>query len=110
MRLSDKNLGCINPSLNQSLHYPTMTSAGAPGLIVLGVYVPSICFFTRETEDVDTAIIAKNIVRLAQAGVTGVATQGSNGEAVHLTKSERRLVRQQHSVPLITTGSATCLS
>ncbi|KAH7013454.1 hypothetical protein EDB80DRAFT_372640 [Ilyonectria destructans] len=57
-----------------------------------GVYVPTMCFFKPDTEDVDTTAIAAHAVRLARAGVTGLATQGSNGEAVHLTHSERQLV------------------
>jgi len=57
-----------------------------------GVYVPTMCFFEEGTEDVDTATIARHAVRLARAGVTGLATQGSNGEAVHLTHAERQLV------------------
>ncbi|KAI0864546.1 mitochondrial putative 4-hydroxy-2-oxoglutarate aldolase [Xylaria cubensis] len=57
-----------------------------------GVYVPTLCFFDPETEDIDTESIARHTVRLAQAGVTGIATQGSNGEAVHLTHRERELV------------------
>ncbi|KAK3316251.1 hypothetical protein B0H66DRAFT_287690 [Apodospora peruviana] len=57
-----------------------------------GVYVPTMCFFEDGTENVDTATIARHAVRLARAGVTGLATQGSNGEAVHLTHSERQLV------------------
>lgn len=69
-----------------------MTTTRAPRPIVPGVYVPAMCFFTRDTEDVDTATITKHVVRLAEAGVTGVATQGSNGEAVHLTQAERKLV------------------
>ncbi|KAK0709678.1 hypothetical protein B0T26DRAFT_754843 [Lasiosphaeria miniovina] len=60
--------------------------------LVPGVYVPTMCFFDEDTEDVDTATIAHHAVRLARAGVTGLATQGSNGEAVHLTHSERQLV------------------
>jgi 4-hydroxy-2-oxoglutarate aldolase len=60
--------------------------------LVPGVYVPTMCFFDAETEDVDTATIARHAVRLAKAGVTGLATQGSNGEAVHLTHAERSLV------------------
>lgn len=59
--------------------------------LVPGVYVPTMCFF-NEKEDVDVATIARHAVRLARAGVTGLATQGSNGEAVHLTHSERQLV------------------
>ncbi|KAI5467726.1 hypothetical protein BGZ63DRAFT_344859 [Mariannaea sp. PMI_226] len=60
--------------------------------LVPGVYVPTMCFFKPETEDVDPVAIASHAVRLARAGVTGLATQGSNGEAVHLTHSERLLV------------------
>ncbi|KAI1423996.1 mitochondrial putative 4-hydroxy-2-oxoglutarate aldolase [Xylaria sp. FL1777] len=60
--------------------------------LIPGVYVPTLCFFHPETEDIDTDSIASHTVRLAQAGVTGIATQGSNGEAVHLTHSERKLV------------------
>ncbi|KAH8170963.1 dihydrodipicolinate synthetase family protein [Sarocladium implicatum] len=59
--------------------------------LVPGVYVPTMCFF-KDNEDVDVAVIARHVVRLAKAGVTGLATQGSNGEAVHLTRSERQLV------------------
>ncbi|KAI3321260.1 aldolase [Xylariaceae sp. AK1471] len=61
-------------------------------LLAPGVYVPTICFFDHETEDIDTDSIARHVVRLAQAGVMGIATQGSNGEAVHLTHTERNLV------------------
>ncbi|OTA92860.1 hypothetical protein M434DRAFT_31472 [Hypoxylon sp. CO27-5] len=60
--------------------------------LVPGVYVPTMCFFDQETEDVDVDAIARHAVRLAEAGVTGLATQGSNGEAVHLTHAERQLV------------------
>lgn len=60
--------------------------------LVPGVYVPTMCFFDDDTEDVDTATITDHAVRLARAGVTGLATQGSNGEAVHLTHAERSLV------------------
>lgn len=50
-----------------------------------------MCFFDLE-EEIDTAEIARHAVRLAREGVTGLATQGSNGEAVHLTHAERQLV------------------
>ncbi|EGE79248.1 dihydrodipicolinate synthetase [Blastomyces dermatitidis ATCC 18188] len=54
-----------------------------------GVYVPTVCFFEDETEDLDTQAIGKHAVNLAQAGVTGLAVHGSNGEAVHLSNEER---------------------
>ena len=76
-----------------------------------GVYVPTVVFFERETEDLDLETIANHAVRLAQAGVAGITTQGSNGEAVHLTHKERKAVTSVtrralneagfHSMPLI---------
>ena len=60
--------------------------------LVPGVYVPTLCFFKPDTEDLDLETIASHAVRLAKAGVAGLATQGSNGEAVHLTHSERQQV------------------
>lgn len=56
-----------------------------------GVYVPTVAFF-KPNEDLDRDAIGKHAVRLAHAGVAGIATQGSNGEAVHLTRQERQLV------------------
>lgn len=58
----------------------------------VGVYVPTLCFFEDGTEDLDLDTIAKHAVRLAKAGVAGITTQGSNGEAVHLTHKERKIV------------------
>lgn len=58
----------------------------------VGVYVPTVCFFEDGTEDLDLDTIGKHAVRLAKAGVAGITTQGSNGEAVHLTHKERKVV------------------
>ena len=76
-----------------------------------GVYVPTITFFQKENEDLDLDIISQHAVRLAQAGVAGLTTQGSNGEAVHLSHKERSLVTKTtrialdragfHSLPII---------
>lgn len=60
--------------------------------LIPGVYVPTLCFFKANTEDLDLPAIASHATRLAKAGVAGIATQGSNGEAVHLSHSERQLV------------------
>ena len=57
-----------------------------------GVYVPTLTFFHDESEDLDLDTIARHAVRLAKAGVAGLTTQGSNGEAVHLSREERKLV------------------
>jgi 4-hydroxy-2-oxoglutarate aldolase len=56
-----------------------------------GINVPMVTIF-KENEDVDVDAIAKHAVRLAKAGLTSITCQGSNGEAVHLTKDERILV------------------
>ena len=75
-----------------------------------GVYVPTVAFF-QDDEDLDLVTIRTHAVRLAKAGVAGLATQGSNGEAVHLSHNERKLVTQTtrkalddagfHSLPVI---------
>ncbi|MCJ1313048.1 hypothetical protein MMC25_006724 [Agyrium rufum] len=57
-----------------------------------GVYVPTLAFFDPVSEDLDLRTIATHAVRLARSGVRGLTTQGSNGEAVHLTHRERNLV------------------
>lgn len=72
--------------------------------LVPGVYVPTLCFFDPETEDLDTAAIASHAIRLATAGVAGLATQGSNGEAVHLTHAERQTVTSTTRSALASAG------
>ncbi|KAI1340171.1 dihydrodipicolinate synthetase family protein [Xylariaceae sp. FL0016] len=62
------------------------TSTLAPGF-----YVPTVAFFTPE-DTIDAATTQDHAVRLAQAGVAGIVTHGSNGEAVHLDHQERREV------------------
>jgi 4-hydroxy-2-oxoglutarate aldolase len=59
-----------------------------------GIYVPTVAFFDRATDEVDVATTKKHAVRLANAGVTGLVTHGSNGEAVHLDHSERMLINR----------------
>ncbi|KAF7539542.1 hypothetical protein G7054_g2111 [Neopestalotiopsis clavispora] len=56
-----------------------------------GIYVPTVAFFTPD-DKIDEAITANHAVRLAKAGVTGLVTHGSNGEAVHLDHAERALI------------------
>jgi len=68
-------------------------------------------FFNPETEDVDVATIKKHAVRLAEAGLVGLVTMGSNGEAVHMSREEKTLVTRAtrealneagfHDVPVI---------
>lgn len=65
---------------------------GARRALVPGIYVPTVTFFDPATDDVDVDTTASHAVRLAKAGVAGITTQGSNGEAVHLSHKERDLV------------------
>lgn len=60
--------------------------------ILPGIYVPSITTFHEATEDLDLNTINMHVKRLGEAGVAGIVVQGSNGEAVHLTRQERKLV------------------
>ncbi|KAI0816123.1 mitochondrial putative 4-hydroxy-2-oxoglutarate aldolase [Xylaria sp. FL0064] len=88
--LDKLSLTSAMPSKSDKAH--TKRNINIHRSLVPGVYVPTLCFFDPDTENIDTNAIASHTVRLAQAGVTGIATQGSNGEAVHLTHSERELV------------------
>lgn len=54
-----------------------------------GIYAPTVTFFQQDTEDLDFSTIKKHAVRLAEAGLVGLVTMGSNGEAVHLTREEK---------------------
>ncbi|KXJ86317.1 hypothetical protein Micbo1qcDRAFT_168664 [Microdochium bolleyi] len=86
--ISDDSDSCTSASLTSSKY----ESIQAQRRLRPGVYVPTMCFFDEETEDLDLETIARHAVRLAKCGVTGLATQGSNGEAVHLSHQERQLV------------------
>ena len=57
-----------------------------------GIYSPTMTFFDAETEELDILTIKRHAVRLARAGLAGLITMGSNGEAVHLTRTERSAV------------------
>ncbi|KAJ5774011.1 Aldolase-type TIM barrel [Penicillium paradoxum] len=60
-----------------------------------GVYAPTMTFFDAETEELDVAAIRRHAVRLAKAGLVGLVTMGSNGEAVHLSREERMTVTRE---------------
>ncbi|KAK4119822.1 aldolase [Parathielavia appendiculata] len=63
-----------------------------------GVFVPSPTFFDLAASSlkgslqppVDTETQINHSIFLAQAGITGITLLGSTGEAVHLTRGERR--------------------
>lgn len=56
-----------------------------------GIYVPTVAFFTPD-EEVDVQTTASHAARLATSGIAGIVCQGSNGEAVHLDRAERKLI------------------
>lgn len=57
-----------------------------------GIYAPTMTFFDSETEELDIPTIKKHAERLARAGLAGIVTMGSNGEAVHCTRDEKLAV------------------
>lgn len=69
-----------------------MTNTSGNRALVPGIYVPTVAFFDPATDDVDIETVASHAIRLAKAGVAGITTQGSNGEAVHLSHKERNLI------------------
>ncbi|KAI9806663.1 MAG: hypothetical protein M1825_006120 [Sarcosagium campestre] len=87
---------CSTPDYSDSLDSPSLSSAddSLHRPLVPGIYVPTLAFFDSKTEDLDIDTTASHAVRLAQAGVAGLTTQGSNGEAVHLNHAERNVVTQ----------------
>lgn len=54
-----------------------------------GIYAPTMTFFDPDTDELDIASIKRHAVRLAEAGLVGLVTMGSNGEAVHLSNAEK---------------------
>ncbi|CAN9213983.1 unnamed protein product [Alternaria alternata] len=68
------------------------TDMGIRRSLVPGIYVPTVAFFEPSSDNVDVETTASHAVRLAKAGVAGITTQGSNGEAVHLSHKERDLI------------------
>lgn len=59
-----------------------------------GIYAPTMTFFDPETEDLDIPTIKKHAERLVRAGLVGLVTMGSNGEAIHCTREEKIAVTQ----------------
>jgi L-threo-3-deoxy-hexylosonate aldolase len=63
-------------------------------------------FFDPDTEELDLPTIRRHAVRLAQAGLKGLVTMGSNGEAVHLSREEKITVTQETRAALDEAGFA----
>ncbi|KAG9241117.1 hypothetical protein BJ878DRAFT_522387 [Calycina marina] len=62
--------------------------------LVPGFYVPTLAFFVPGSEEIDIGTTRRHAIRLAEAGITGIITHGSNGEAVHLSHGERVLINK----------------
>ncbi|KAM5355528.1 hypothetical protein ACJ41O_002174 [Fusarium nematophilum] len=56
-----------------------------------GIYVPTVAFFTPDNS-IDLETTKAHATRLANSGIAGLVTHGSNGEAVHLDHEERQLI------------------
>lgn len=69
-----------------------------------GVYCPTTTFFDPDTENLDIPSIRNHAIRLAKAGLVGLVTMGSNGEAVHLTREERKTVTRETRAALDSAG------
>lgn len=69
-----------------------------------GIYCPTVTFFDPDTEELDIPTVRDHAVRLARAGLAGLVTLGSNGEAVHLSNDERFTVTLQSRLALDAAG------
>jgi len=62
-------------------------------LLKPGVYIPTVAFFKGgDNEEVDVCTVERHAARLARSGIAGIVVQGSNGEAVHLDREERKVI------------------
>ncbi|KAI5862914.1 aldolase [Durotheca rogersii] len=90
-----------------------MTSDGANGHTAVrrplpcGIYAPTMTFFDPETEELDIPTIKKHAERLAKAGLAGLVTMGSNGEAAHCTREEKVAVTRATREALDAAGFTT---
>jgi L-threo-3-deoxy-hexylosonate aldolase len=70
-----------------------------------GIWAPTQVFFHDDAAtSLDLETVALHAVRLARAGVAGLVTNGSNGEAAHLTASERAQVTRTTRTALDAAG------
>lgn len=88
-----------------------MTSNGAingssrpRNLLRHGIYSPVMTFFDPTTEDIDIPTCRSHAIRLCQAGLQGLIVMGSNGEAVHMSLSEKILLTQETRAALDEAG------
>ncbi|KAG7127773.1 L-threo-3-deoxy-hexylosonate aldolase like protein [Verticillium longisporum] len=78
----------------------------APRPLPVGIYAPTMTFFNPETEDLDIPVIKKHAERLARAGLAGLVTMGSNGEAaIPVIKKHAERLARAGLAGLVTMGS-----
>lgn len=99
----------MSPSLEETSsghHNGSSDTFPKNGVVKLlpGFYVPTVAFFDPQTEKVDLDTTKKHALRLAQSGVTGLVTHGSNGEAVHLSHEERMQINKASRTALNSIG------
>ena len=70
-----------------------VTQSSSHDPLNVGIYVPTVAIFTAE-DLIDQAATKRHATRLINAGVAGLVTHGSNGEAVHLDHAERQLINR----------------
>ncbi|KAK7427328.1 hypothetical protein QQZ08_006097 [Neonectria magnoliae] len=76
-----------------------------PKTLLPGIYAPTQVFYADgKDETLDDEVIRKHAVRLARAGVAGIVTNGSNGEAVYLSLEERYQVTKSTRAALDDAG------
>lgn len=88
----------ITPPSGTTVHHPNHHHHHQPNPVPLprGVYVPMPAFFQPSTptslpdDTIDIPATQRHTARLLAAGVSGLVVHGSNGEAVHLSRRERR--------------------
>ncbi|KAB5590845.1 L-threo-3-deoxy-hexylosonate aldolase [Ceratobasidium theobromae] len=69
-----------------------------------GIYVPTLCFFKGENQEIDHETITKHVQRLARGGVQGLVANGTTGEPSHLSRAERLAVIKTHRAALDSAG------
>ncbi|KAG6105018.1 L-threo-3-deoxy-hexylosonate aldolase [Claviceps sp. LM219 group G6] len=69
-----------------------------------GIYAPTVTFFDPQTEDLDIPPIKAHAQRLITAGLAGLVVMGSNGEAIHCSRSEKLAVTKATREALTAAG------
>ena len=95
----------LDPSTKDDHTSARGNSGQSDAPLPIGLYVPTVAFFNAD-DSVDVDTTAAHATRLVQAGVAGIVTHGSNGEAVHLDHEERKLINRATKSALEKAGKA----